>query len=98
LNGLYDARFDGAPVVALTGTTFHDLIGVRFQQSVDTVMLPRGGGQIYRGTVLGDAHCPRCERQVSAGISPGTVRVRIICKQYKSVRHGVDAVMEPPAN
>lgn len=29
LNGLYDAHFDGAPVVALTGLTFHDLISVR---------------------------------------------------------------------
>src|SRR4051794_29879381 len=34
LNGLYDAAFDGAPVIALTGTIFHDLIGVRYQQSV----------------------------------------------------------------
>ncbi len=36
MNGLYDAAFDGAPVVALTGLTFHDLRGVRYQQSVDT--------------------------------------------------------------
>ncbi|MBV8888217.1 MAG: pyruvate oxidase [Alphaproteobacteria bacterium] len=39
LNGLYDAHFDGAPVVALTGTTFHDLKGLRYQQGVDTVKL-----------------------------------------------------------
>ena len=39
MNGLYDAAFDGAPVVALTGLTFHDLRGVRYQQSVDTVKL-----------------------------------------------------------
>jgi pyruvate dehydrogenase (quinone) len=39
LNGLYDAAFDGAPVVALTGLTFHDLQGARYQQSVDTVRL-----------------------------------------------------------
>jgi pyruvate dehydrogenase (quinone) len=39
LNGLYDAHFDSAPVVAITGTTFHDLIGTRFMQSVDTVAL-----------------------------------------------------------
>ena len=25
LNGLYDAALDGSPVVAITGTTFHDL-------------------------------------------------------------------------
>jgi pyruvate dehydrogenase (quinone)/pyruvate decarboxylase len=39
LNGLYDAHFDSAPVLAITGTTFHDLIGTRFMQSVDTVAL-----------------------------------------------------------
>jgi len=39
MNGLYDAHFDGAPVVAITGTTFHDLIGTRFMQSVDTTRL-----------------------------------------------------------
>jgi hypothetical protein len=25
MNGLYDAALDGAPVLAITGTTFHDL-------------------------------------------------------------------------
>ena len=39
LNGLYDAHFDSAPVLAITGTTFHDLVGTRFMQSVDTVAL-----------------------------------------------------------
>src|SRR5438067_10900433 len=27
LNGLYDAKMDGAPVLAITGMPFHDLIG-----------------------------------------------------------------------
>ena len=39
MNGLCDAALDGAPVVALTGLTFHDLRGVRYQQGVDTVKL-----------------------------------------------------------
>jgi pyruvate dehydrogenase (quinone)/pyruvate decarboxylase len=39
MNGLYDAQFDGAPVVAITGLTFHDLIGTRFQQGLDTIPL-----------------------------------------------------------
>src|SRR5438105_2510991 len=39
LNGLYDAALDGAPVIALTGLTFHDLHGVRYQQGIDTVRL-----------------------------------------------------------
>ena len=39
LNGLYDAALDGSPVVAITGTTFHDLEGMHFMQAVDTVKL-----------------------------------------------------------
>ena len=39
MNGLYDAAYDNAPVVAITGTTFHDLQGMRFMQDVDTVKL-----------------------------------------------------------
>lgn len=35
LNGLYDARADGAPVLALTGLPYHDLVGTHTQQDVD---------------------------------------------------------------
>ena len=35
LNGLYDAKLDGAPVVALTGMQFHDLIQTHTQQDVE---------------------------------------------------------------
>src|SRR6184192_294009 len=34
LNGLYDAKLDGQPVLALTGLAFHDLIGTHAQQDV----------------------------------------------------------------
>ncbi|MGQ0563186.1 MAG: thiamine pyrophosphate-dependent enzyme [Gemmatimonadota bacterium] len=39
LNGLYDAKMDGASVLALTGQTYHDLIGTFYQQEVDLVHL-----------------------------------------------------------
>src|ERR1700732_1928231 len=32
LNGLYDAKLDGAPVLAITGMTFHDLVHTCSQQ------------------------------------------------------------------
>jgi hypothetical protein len=32
LNGLYDAKLDGQPVLALTGHTFHDLIGTHHRK------------------------------------------------------------------
>ena len=34
LNGLYDAKLDGQPVLAITGMQFHDLIGTYTQQDV----------------------------------------------------------------
>ncbi|HZU21641.1 MAG TPA: thiamine pyrophosphate-dependent enzyme [Terriglobales bacterium] len=34
LNGLYDAKLDGAPVLAITGLQYHDLIGTMTQQDV----------------------------------------------------------------
>ena len=34
LNGLYDAKLDHAPVLAITGLQFHDLIGTHTQQDV----------------------------------------------------------------
>jgi pyruvate dehydrogenase (quinone) len=55
MNGLYDAAFDGAPVVALTGLTFHDLRGVRYQQSVDTVKLMEPL-TVYNEEVTGPEH------------------------------------------
>src|ERR1700761_6282831 len=55
LNGLYDAALDGAPVIALTGLTFHDLIGVRYQQSVDTVKLMEPL-TVYNEEVTGPQH------------------------------------------
>src|SRR5207248_7254934 len=39
LNGLYDAKMDGQPVLAITGHTFHDLIGTHYQQDVDLTKL-----------------------------------------------------------
>src|SRR5688572_17191739 len=35
LNGLYDAKLDGQPVLAITGLQFHDLIGTFTQQDVE---------------------------------------------------------------
>lgn len=55
MNGLYDAALDGAPVVALTGLTFHDLRGVRFQQGIDTVKLMEPLA-VYNEEVTGPEH------------------------------------------
>src|SRR4051794_15168323 len=38
-NGLLDARLDGAPILAITGMTYHDLIGTHYLQDYDTDFL-----------------------------------------------------------
>src|SRR5437773_3997445 len=55
LNGLYDAKLDGAPVLAITGQTYHDLIGTRYQQEVDLLSLFKDVA-VYDQQVLGAAH------------------------------------------
>src|SRR5215470_11017496 len=35
LNGLYDAKIDGAPVLAITGLHHHDLLNTHSQQDVE---------------------------------------------------------------
>ncbi|HET6399659.1 MAG TPA: thiamine pyrophosphate-binding protein, partial [Candidatus Thermoplasmatota archaeon] len=39
LNGLYDAKLDGAPVVSITGQTYSDLQGAHYQQEVNVIAL-----------------------------------------------------------
>jgi pyruvate dehydrogenase (quinone) len=41
LNGLYDAKLDGVPVLAITGQQYSDLLGSHYQQEVDLVALFR---------------------------------------------------------
>jgi pyruvate dehydrogenase (quinone) len=55
LNGLYDAKMDSAPVLAITGSTFHDLGGTHFMQAVDTQALMRDVA-IYNIAVTGPIH------------------------------------------
>jgi pyruvate dehydrogenase (quinone) len=55
LNGLYDAKLDGVPVLALTGMTYHDLIGTRYQQDVNTDYL-FADVAVFNQRVMGPAH------------------------------------------
>ncbi len=55
LNGLYDAKCDGAPVLAITGHTFHDLIGTHYQQDVDLEKLFMDVA-VYNQRVMSAAH------------------------------------------
>src|SRR5881296_3129677 len=55
LNGLYDAKLDGQPVLALTGMPFHDLIGTHYQQDVDLDKVFMDVAA-YNQRVMGPAH------------------------------------------
>src|SRR3569833_48255 len=55
LNGLYDAKCDGQPVLAITGHTFHDLIGTHYQQDVDLDKLYMDVAA-FNQRVMGPAH------------------------------------------
>ncbi len=55
LNGLYDAKLDGQPVLAITGNAFHDLIDTHTQQDVDLDRLYQDVA-VYNTRVMGHAH------------------------------------------
>src|SRR5213595_3676705 len=55
LNGLYDAKLDGQPVLAITGHHFHDLIDTHSQQDID---LDRVFMDVaaYNARIMGPSH------------------------------------------
>src|SRR4051812_18447507 len=55
LNGLYDAKLDGQPVLAITGMTYHDLIGTYTQQDVELDKLFMDVAK-YNARVMGPTH------------------------------------------
>ena len=55
LNGLYDAKMDGQPVLAITGLHFHDLIETHAQQDIDLDRLYMDVS-IYNARVMGPDH------------------------------------------
>src|SRR5690349_16065604 len=55
LNGLYDAKLDGAPVLAITGLQFHDLIGTHTQQDVELDKLFENVA-VFNQRIMGPAH------------------------------------------
>src|SRR2546423_4335855 len=55
LNGLYDAKMDGAPVLAITGHHYHDLIDTHSQQDVDLTRVFEDVA-VYNTRIMGVAH------------------------------------------
>src|SRR5436305_13231200 len=79
LNGLYDAKMDGQPVLAITGLQFHDLLHTFTQQDVELDKLFMDVC-VYNSRVMGPNH--------------GQNVVELACRTALSYR-GVAPIMMP---
>jgi pyruvate dehydrogenase (quinone) len=90
MNGLYDAHMDGAPVVAITGIAFHDLIGTRYQQGVNTVRLMQEVA-LYNVEVTGPDHAVLvAERARRAALGDRGVAHLTIAKDVQMMKLSAD--------
>jgi len=55
LNGLYDAKLDSTPVIAITGSTYSDLMGSNYQQDVNLLQL-FSDVAVYNNKINGPEH------------------------------------------
>ena len=55
LNGLYDAKFDGKPVLAITGLHHHDLVNTHSQQDIDLDRVFMDVS-VYNARIMADYH------------------------------------------
>src|SRR5918912_1271218 len=84
LNGLYDAKCDGQPVLAITGHTFHDLIGTHYQQDVDLDKLFMDVAA-YNERIMGPAHVHNViDEEVKTALARRTVAHVTIPKDIQS--------------
>jgi pyruvate dehydrogenase (quinone) len=96
LNGLYDAKCDGQPVLAITGHTFHDLIGTHYQQDVDLDKLFIDVAA-YNQRVMGPAHVHNvvdeavktalARRTVAHTTTPQALQPRPVSAEHRSGGH-----------
>ncbi len=91
LNGLYDAKLDGQPVLAITGLQFHDLVETYTQQDVELDKLFMDVC-VYNARVMGPTHVENvmelaCRTALSyRGVAHVTVPVDIQSVPVKSGR------------
>lgn len=100
LNGLYDAKLDGAPVLAITGLQFHDLLGTHQQQDVDLDKLFMDVA-VYNTRVMGPNHVENvvalaCRTALAQrGVAHVTVPVDV---QSQPVKAAPRSGRNPPAH
>ncbi len=90
LNGLYDAMYDNAPVLAITGSTFRDLQGMRFMQGVDTVRLMEGVA-LFNEQVNGPDHAILVvNRAIRAALGGRGVAHLTVAKDVQALKLSAD--------
>src|SRR5437660_1872359 len=103
LNGLYDAKLDGQPVLAITGLQFHDLLHTFTQQDVELDKLFIDVA-LYNVRVMGAAHVENavslaCRTAIaSRGVAHVTIPVDLqdqeVSKDMRSKRNTAHHVSE----
>ena len=106
LNGLYDAKLDGAPVLAITGLQYHDLLSTRTQQDVELDKL-FADACAYSARIMGPAHVENvvelacrtalASRQPTHVTMPVDVQSLAVGKSERSPRNVARHVSNVPA-
>ncbi|UWX96823.1 thiamine pyrophosphate-requiring protein [Arthrobacter zhaoxinii] len=79
LNGLYDARLDGAPVVAIVGQQSRSVLGSSYMQEVDLMNLTRDVASAFRQQINSPEQVPLVlDRAFKKALATGTPAVVII--------------------
>ncbi|MFP5213644.1 MAG: thiamine pyrophosphate-dependent enzyme [Acidobacteriota bacterium] len=86
LNGLYDAKLDSQPVLAITGLQFHDLIHTHTQQDVELDKLFENVS-IYNARIMGPAHVEN--------VADLACRTALACKGVAHITIPVDMQDQP---
>jgi pyruvate dehydrogenase (quinone) len=88
LNGLYDARVDQAPVIAVTGMTYHDVVGTHYLQDIDHDYALQDAC-LYSQRVMGEAHVVNvvdmAVRSAVAGRGPAHIAIPIDIQSGEAV-------------
>jgi pyruvate dehydrogenase (quinone) len=93
LNGLYDAKADHVPVLALTGQSATSAIGSEYQQEVDLQSLYKDVASEYLATITSPAQVRHCiDRAIRAALSARTVTALFFAKDIQEDK----AVEHPP--
>ncbi len=102
LAGLYDAKFDGQPVLAITGMQHQDLIGTRAQQDIELDRL-FADVAAYSVRVMGPAHAETvadlaCRVALARrGVAHLTVPVDLQSAPLSRAMRASRAALRPPA-